>query len=188
MLKRVQCGAFRGQHGPGIALQPEQNRPCRNGIAVLGQPLDPDLAIASAEKGNGAFLRNFKLRVSGRNQIEAAMIATGSPASQLDKRDLFMAEYTAVQMRIPGVRRFGAAALDMAYVAAGRLDGFWERGLHSWDMAAGHLIVKEAQGRSTDISGAKSPVHEGNVLCANGLIYDELKTILSKASANKDAA
>jgi myo-inositol-1(or 4)-monophosphatase len=99
-----------------------------------------------------------------------------------------MAEYTAVQMRIPGVRRFGAAALDMAYVAAGRLDGFWERGLYPWDMAAGHLIVKEAQGRSTDISGVKSPVHEGNVLCANGLIYDELKTILSKASGNKDAA
>lgn len=159
------------------------------GEIVAGIVYDPCKdELFRAEKGQGAFLRNFKLRVSGRNSIETAMIATGSPASQIDKRDLFMAEYTAVQNRVPGVRRFGAAALDMAYVAAGRLDGFWERGLHSWDMAAGHLIVKEAQGRSTDITGTKSPVHEGNVLCANGLLYDELKTILSKASANKDAA
>jgi len=91
-------------------------------------------------------------------------------------------------MSVKCVRRVGAAALDMAYVAAGRIDGFWERGLYSWDMAAGHLIVKEAQGRSTDITGAKSPVHEGNVLCTNGVIYYEMKSILNKASTNKDAA
>lgn len=141
-----------------------------------------------AEKGLGAFMRNKRLRVSGRTQIEMGMIVTGSPPAQAETRDLFLAEYAAVQRRVPGVRRFGAAALDMAYVAAGRFEAFWERGLHPWDMAAGHLIVKEAQGRSTNITGTKDPVFDGNVLCSNGALHDELKMILKKAAPEKDAA
>jgi myo-inositol-1(or 4)-monophosphatase len=141
-----------------------------------------------AEKGQGAFMRNKRLRVSGRDKIENAMIVTGSPPAQAETRDLFLAEYCAVQRRVPGVRRMGAAALDMAYVAAGRFEAFWERGLKPWDVAAGHLIVKEAQGISTDITGGKNPVYEGEVLCSNATLHNDLKTIIAQAGASKDAA
>lgn len=140
-----------------------------------------------AEKGQGAFIRNKRLHVSGRKQLEAAMIVTGSPPGQAESRDQFLAEYAAIQKLVPGVRRFGAAALDMAYVAAGRFEAFWERGLKPWDMAAGNLIVREAQGRSTNIAGSKDPVFDGNVLCSNGLLHDDLCAVLAKAAACKAA-
>jgi myo-inositol-1(or 4)-monophosphatase len=160
-----------------------------NGEITAGIVYDPVRdELFRAEKGLGAFMRNKRLRVSGRNQIESALIVTGSPPAQAETRDQFLNEYCAVQRRVPGVRRMGAAALDMAYVAAGRFEAFWERGLYAWDIAAGHLIVKEAQGRSTDVTGAKSPVHEGNVLCSNGLIHDELRALLAQAAKSKDAA
>lgn len=166
-----------------ITIALEENNEITAGI--IYDPVRDELF--RAEKGLGAFQRNRRLRVSGRNHIEAAMIATGSPPSQAESRDQFLAEYAAVQKRIPGVRRFGAAALDMAYVAAGRLEAFWERGLQPWDMAAGHLIVREAQGQSTNIAGTKDPVFDGNVLCSNGIFHDELKSILSKAAQGKAA-
>lgn len=141
-----------------------------------------------AEKGGGAFMRNKRLRVSGRTVMDGAMIATGQPTRDQGRTALFMREYEAVLKTSLGIRRFGAAALDLAYVAAGRYDGFWERGVKAWDMAAGSIIVKEAGGVVTDIDGRKSPVHEGNILAANTGLYEELKKILHGAKQEKSAA
>ena len=141
-----------------------------------------------AEKGNGAFIRNKRLRVSGRKSLDGTMIATGQPQREQGKEQLFIREYEAVLSHTLGIRRFGAAALDLAYVAAGRFDGFWERGLNAWDMAAGYIIVKEAGGIITDIKGATNPVHKNNVLCANSDLHDELKRILGSVKQEKDAA
>ncbi len=141
-----------------------------------------------AEKGMGAFIRNKRLRVSGRKSMDGAMIATGQPVRDQTKEDLFIHEYQAVLKQSLGIRRFGAAALDLAYVAAGRYEGFWERGLKAWDMAAGYIIVKEAGGRISDLDGKSNPVHGDNVLAANAELYDELKQILNSVRREKNAA
>ncbi|PJB70363.1 MAG: inositol monophosphatase [Alphaproteobacteria bacterium CG_4_9_14_3_um_filter_47_13] len=141
-----------------------------------------------AEKGKGAFMKNKRLRVSGRTTMDSAMFATGQPSREKGRQELFMREYEAVLTHSLGIRRFGAAALDLAYVAAGRFEGFWERGLKAWDMAAGYIIVKESGGIVTDIEGRKSPIHESNVLAANTDLYDDLKKILNAAKQEKDAA
>lgn len=140
-----------------------------------------------AEKGDGAFMRNKRLRVSGRSNIADAMIGTGQPRRNAAANELFTREYESVLAKVPGIRRFGAAALDLAYVAAGRYDGFWERGLKPWDMAAGSIIIKEAGGRVSDISGEKSPIFNENILATNAGLYDELKSILTQIS-KQDAA
>lgn len=141
-----------------------------------------------AEKGNGAFMRNKRLRVSGRTTMESAMFATGQPTPGPAAEALFIREYKAILRRSRGIRRFGAAALDLAYVAAGRYEGFWECGLKAWDMAAGYLIVKEAGGLVTTMDGRANPVHENNILAANSNLYDELRKALGEAKQEKDAA
>lgn len=141
-----------------------------------------------AEKGGGAFMKNRRLRVSGRNDLLSSMITTGHPRRDTAAQKQFIKEYEIILEHVPGMRRYGAAALDMAYVAAGRFEGFWERGINAWDMAAGHIIVKEAGGISTNVSGTDSPVHNGNVLCANPNLHEKLKSLLSKAVEDKNAA
>lgn len=142
-----------------------------------------------AEKGGGAFIRNKRLRVSGRTDLDAAMVATGAPRRTREEQDKFMAEYEKVQTLVPGIRRFGAAALDMAYVAAGRCEIFWERDLKPWDVAAGMIIIKEAGGRVSDIDTTKSPIETGSVLAANMALFDEFKKILTgKSEKGKSVA
>lgn len=159
------------------------------GEVIAGVIYDPVKdEVFRAEKGEGAFMRNKRLRVSGRNSFDDAMIATGQPRREMAKQNEFMNEYKAVLQHTGLVRRYGAAALDMAYVAAGRFDGFWERGLHPWDLAAGTLIVKEARGMATTIEGRDVPIHKGNVLAANIELYNDLKNLLNKAQSEKDAA
>tara|TARA_R110001592_G_scaffold16881_8_gene71537 strand:+ start:7119 stop:7913 length:795 start_codon:yes stop_codon:yes gene_type:complete len=138
--------------------------------------------VFHAEKGKGAFMRRRRLRVSGRDTAESAMIATGAPRRAADKRKQFMNEYNAVQDVGFSLRRFGAAALDLAYVAAGRCDGFWERDLHAWDVAAGIIIVKESGGFISDLDDIRhNPVNTGNILAANERLFDDLGKILKKA-------
>ena len=135
--------------------------------------------IFHAEKGKGAFMRRSRLRVSGRNDLMNATIATGAPRRSQAQKDQFIAEYTAMQSVAPGLRRFGAAALDLAYVAAGRYEGFWERDLKAWDIAAGILIVKEAGGFISDIDDIrKNPVDTGNILAANDQLFDSIGKVL----------
>lgn len=138
--------------------------------------------IFHAEKGSGAFMRRRRLRVSGRQDLMLATIATGAPRRSAESRTQFMREYSAIISVAPGLRRFGAAALDLAYVAAGRYEGFWERNLKPWDVAAGLIIVKEAGGFVSDLDRSDSnPVETGNILAANDRLFEPMSRILKAA-------
>ena len=133
-----------------------------------------------AEKGQGAFLNGRRLRVSGRTKMDEALFATGIPYMEAKNRDhdLFLAQLPAIMDVSSGVRRFGAAALDFAYVAAGRYDGFWEQGLSPWDMAAGIVLVREAGGYVTDFTGKDKMIETATVVAANADLHPKLlKTI-----------
>ena len=137
-----------------------------------------------AEKGKGAFFRRGRLRVSARRDLMSCTIATGAPRRALKNQEQFIAEYKAVLSIAPGLRRFGAAALDLCYVAAGRFDAFWERDLQLWDIAAGILIVKESGGFVSDIDADnKSPLESCNVITGNQNIITDLKKVLRSASS-----
>jgi myo-inositol-1(or 4)-monophosphatase len=129
-----------------------------------------------AEKGAGAYLNDRRLRVSGRRDLKEAMFATGIPfaAVAVHRRLAFARTLGLVMPQVAGVRRFGAAALDLAWVAAGRYDGFWELGLKPWDMAAGLLIVREAGGYATDPTGG-DPMDTGDVVAANTHLHPFLR-------------
>ncbi len=152
----------------------------KNGEIVAGLIYDPIKDdMFRAEKGVGAFNKRQRLRVSGRNDLMKSAIATGAPRRAADKMDRFLKEYEAVMQISPGLRRFGAASLDLAYVAAGRYEAFWERDLNSWDVAAGYLIVKEAGGFVCDIDDDRAnPVDTANILAANGNLYEDMKRVL----------
>jgi len=129
-----------------------------------------------AEKGAGAYVNDRRLRVSGRRDLKEAMFATGIPFAAVaqHRRLAFARTLGTVMPQVAGVRRFGAAALDLAWVAAGRYDGFWELGLKPWDMAAGLLIVREAGGYATDPSGG-DPMESGDVVAANPHLHGFLR-------------
>jgi myo-inositol-1(or 4)-monophosphatase len=135
-----------------------------------------------AEKGAGAFLNDRRLRVSARRQLSEAMIGTGTPAQFRDDQPRYGAILASVLPATSGVRRFGAAALDLAYVAAGRLDGFWEFGLSPWDMAAGILLVREAGGYISDLSGGHDMMASGDILAANDHLHLPLAALIREAS------
>lgn len=140
------------------------------GEIVAGLIFDPvKNEMFHAEKGNGAFIQQKKrLRVSERSDPLTACIATGMPARDVaDKGAAFLKEYAAVMAAMPGMRRFGAAALDMAYVAAGRFDGFWEKGINAWDVAAGSIIVREAGGFVEDPWKRENPIYCKRILAGN---------------------
>lgn len=131
----------------------------------------------TAEKGGGAWLRNRRLRVSGRNNMESCMINYGQPAPNDEARAVFYKELQAVQ-NLAMVRRFASAALDMAYVAAGRIDAYWERGIKPWDVAAGVLLVKEAGGFATSIENDDNPVYSGNLVAGNPQVHSDIRKLL----------
>lgn len=157
-----------------IALQ-EQNE------IIAGLVYDPVKdEMFTAEKGQGAYIqRRKRLRVSGRTQMDDALILCGEPRRALKNAGQFNTEFQAFQSKGCAMRRFGAAALDLAYVAAGRCEGFWERNLQPWDVAAGALIVRESGGFICDLDRDKTdPIQSGNVLSANGQLFNEMKQIL----------
>ncbi len=121
----------------------------------------------TAEKGNGAFSKRKRLRVSGRTEIATCLIAGGSPFAGKKDIPTYQKEAEPVYRFTSGMRRFGAAALDMAYVAAGRYDGYWERDLNPWDLAAGYIMVKEAGGFVEPLNRGKHPVFDGNLIAGN---------------------
>ena len=154
----------------------------REGEIVAGlvyNPLDDELF--TAERGKGAFLNDRRLRVAARQRLADAVIACGLP--HLGRGDLALnnRELAAVQPKVAGLRRFGAAALDLAWVAAGRFDGFWERGLSPWDVAAGSILVREAGGFVTDLDGADTPWISGDVVAGNETMHRELVHLLNAA-------
>jgi len=138
-----------------------------------------------AEKGGGAYLNERRLRVSARREFKDALLATGIPfAAVAGGRRLAFARTLGVLMpQVAGIRRFGAAALDLAWVAAGRYDGYWELGLKPWDMAAGLLIVREAGGFVTDPAGAESVMHEAgpnDIVAANPHMHARLREVVAE--------
>ena len=151
------------------------------GEIVAGLVYDPVKdELFTAEKNAGAFQRRRRrMRVSGRNDLMQSTIATGAPRPAQHSRDRFMKEYQAVINVAPGLRRFGAAALDLAYVAAGRYEGFWERDLKIWDVAAGVLMVRESGGFVHDLDSDKNdPIATGNLVAGNDKIFTDLKKVL----------
>jgi myo-inositol-1(or 4)-monophosphatase len=134
-----------------------------------------------AEKGIGAYLNDRRLRVSSRRQMTNALIATGTPFGQRADRPRYLRQFDAIMASVADVRRLGAAALDLAYVAAGRYDGFWEYGLHPWDVAAGWLLVREAGGYISELDGEGNPVGSGDVLAANDHLHGLLRATLRQA-------
>ncbi|MCJ9427915.1 inositol monophosphatase family protein [Kordiimonas marina] len=134
-----------------------------------------------AEKGQGAYLNDSRLRVSGRDKMEAALLATGIPFKGREGHDVFMAEMAEFMPSVAGIRRFGSAALDLAYVAAGRYDGFWESGLQPWDIAAGILMVREAGGYVTDITGGTDILKRGDLIAANDRLHAPMERVIKRA-------
>ena len=143
---------------------------------VIYNPANDELYIA--ERGKGAFLNDQRLRVAGRRQLSDCVVACGLPHIGRGDHDLSRREMMEIQNKVAGLRRFGAASLDMAFIAAGRLDGYWERNLSQWDMAAGAIIVREAGGIVSCIDGESDPLQTGNVICGNEFIHAELVKIL----------
>jgi myo-inositol-1(or 4)-monophosphatase len=132
-----------------------------------------------AERGKGAFLNNRRLRVSARAHLADAVITTGIPHLGRGDHPAYLAQLSRVMGATAGVRRLGSASLDLAYVAAGRCDGFWEYGLEPWDIAAGILLIREAGGFVTDISG-KDALGASNIVAANAKLYKPLLDLLVK--------
>jgi len=154
------------------------------GEITAGLILDPIRdELFCAEKGMGAFCNDRRIRVSGRSNIRDAVIATGIPYHGRGDHPAFAGEMLAVMNEVSGVRRFGAAALDLAYVAAGRCDGYWERDLSPWDVSAGILIVREAGGYVSEIGGGANPFSGKSIVAANDQLHGPLDRLLSGATA-----
>lgn len=136
---------------------------------VIYDPVRQELFTAS--KGAGAQLNNKRIRVTGRKGLDGALLGTGFPFRQQQHLDAYLNMFRAVFADTAGIRRAGSAALDLAYVAAGRLDGFWEIGLSEWDMAAGVLMIREAGGLVTDFDGGEDYLETGNVVAATPKLH-----------------
>ncbi len=136
----------------------------------------------TAEKGGGAFLNDRRIRVSARRDMGTALIACGLPVRDWEGRRHFTAQMNRVADEVAGIRRMGTASLDLAYVAAGRQDGFWEFGLKPWDMAAGILLVREAGGLVGRLEGDGDPFARGTLVAGNPWIYARLRTILEEVT------
>ncbi|MEY4591470.1 MAG: hypothetical protein RIR18_365 [Pseudomonadota bacterium] len=137
--------------------------------AVVFDPTRNELFTAS--KGAGAFLNDRRIRVSKRIRLSDALVGTGFPYRVFDHVDSYMSIFKELSQKCAGLRRPGAASLDLAYVAAGRLDAFWEFGLAPWDMAAGALLISEAGGLITDLNGASSYLDTGNVVAGTPKVF-----------------
>ncbi len=151
---------------------------------VILDPLKDELFWAS--KGDGAFVNDHRLRVSSRARLADCVFATGIPFLGKPGHDLFLKEANEVMAVSAGIRRFGAASLDLAYVAAGRYDGYWERGLSEWDMAAGIIIIREAGGFVSQMDGGEKMLEKGDILATNSNINQQFSDILRKARRSRD--
>jgi myo-inositol-1(or 4)-monophosphatase len=164
-------------HGiPQFAISIALERDGEPYAGVIYNPITDEMFWG--EKGKGAHLNDRRLRVSGRDRMEDAVFATGIPFLGTKDHEQFSRQLSKVMGATAGVRRFGSAALDLAYTAAGRFDGFWETGLKAWDMAAGIVLVKEAGGLVSEIDGGKKMLENGNILAANPSLHRPLARLL----------
>ena len=145
--------------------------------AVIYDPSRNDLFTAT--RGRGAYVNETRLRVSKRAELKASLIGTGFPFRQFEHVDAYLAMFRDMIKKTAGVRRPGAAALDLAYVAAGHLDGFWELGLSPWDIAAGGLLVTEAGGLIGDLEGNENYMQSGNVVAGTPKVFVEMLKLIA---------
>jgi myo-inositol-1(or 4)-monophosphatase len=163
------------QFAIAIALQ-------RDNTIVAGVVYNPALdELFLAERGKGAFFNDRRLRVAARSRLTEAVVACGLPHHGRGGLAEFRREFGVVQEQVAGLRRFGAAALDLAWVAAGRLDVYWERNLSSWDMAAGSILVREAGGFVTDLDGDDAFLEKGHIIAGNESLHRDLLRLLKAA-------
>lgn len=155
----------------------------QNDSVVAGVVYDPVMdEMFTAEAGKGAKLNGSEIRVSAEDRLEDSLLATGFLHEDEGLVERNLGHFSDFIMIARGVRRDGSAALDLAYVACGRYDGFWELGLHPWDMAAGAFIVREAGGEITNISGGDFTHYKGEIVASNGKIHDQVLEILAQYS------
>ncbi|MBV9570961.1 MAG: inositol monophosphatase [Alphaproteobacteria bacterium] len=177
-------------HGiPHFAISIALEREGQLVSGVIYNPISDDLFIA--ERHHGAYLNDTRLRVAARKQLNTCLSATGIPflgRGTPDDQERFLTELRAVIEATPGIRRFGSAALDLAWVAAGRYDAFWEHGLKPWDIAAGILMVREAQGVATDLNGGERMLESGDILVANEQLHPQLLKLLKSAGRQASSA
>jgi myo-inositol-1(or 4)-monophosphatase len=153
------------------------------GVAQQAVVFDPNRnELFTATKGVGAYLNDRRIRVSPTDKIEDALMGTGFPFKEVGHIDEYLRMLRNVMKTCAGVRRPGAAALDLAWVAAGRIDGFWEMGLSPWDMAAGALLIREAGGLVGDFAGEEKYMESGRIAAANGKIFAALLKVLHDKS------
>ena len=156
----------------------------RDGQLVAGVVFNPILnELYVAERGQGAFLNDRRLRVAARRELRDTVIATGIPHMGKKGHDAFLAELRRLMATAAGIRRCGSAALDLAWVASGRFDGFWERGLSPWDMAAGIVILREAGGLVSGATGNNDMMETGDIVAGNEHVHAALIASLAAASA-----
>ena len=146
---------------------------------IIYDPIKDEMFIA--EKGNGSYLNNQRLRVSSRSKLKDCVVFTGGPRQNAENKNIVLKEYNNFSSEVETpIRKMGSAALDMAYVAAGRCDGYWQRNLNYWDIAAGIIIVKEAGGFVTDFDGNSKYVENKTILATNAKIGDQMREVLRK--------
>ena len=145
---------------------------------VIFNPIINEMFVA--EKGNGAYLNNSRIRVSNKKKIKDALLVTGGPKGNSKIKNKIFSEYINVSKNVSNIRKFGSAALDMAYVACGRFDGYWQRELNYWDIAAGIIILKEAGGFINFFEEDKNNPLKKNIIASNSNIHNELLDLISK--------
>jgi len=144
--------------------------------AVIYDPIRQELFTAS--RGAGAKLNDYRIRVGQRKNLQESLLGTGFPYRSHEHLTTYLRGFATLLPQCAGMRRAGSAALDLAYVAAGRLDGFWEMGLHPWDIAAGALLIKEAGGIISDFNGKENYLMDGNVVTGNAKIHKDLLAVI----------
>jgi myo-inositol-1(or 4)-monophosphatase len=155
----------------------------RQGTMVAGVIYDPiSDELYTAERGKGAFLNDQRLRVAARRDLAEAVFACGLPHRGRGDLALVRSEFEAVQDKVAGLRRFGSAALDLAWVAAGRVDAYWERDISPWDIAAGLLLVRESGGFVSDVDGKDTMLQTGSIVAGNETMHHELLKLLKSAA------
>lgn len=161
----------------------------RDGQLVAGVILNPAMdELYTAEKGGGAFLNDRRLRVAARQRLPESLFATGIPFLGQGDHAASLYEMRQIMGETSGIRRMGAAALDLAYVAAGRFDGYWERALRPWDVAAGAVLIREAGGFLSGMDGEKFDHMQGDVACGNEFMHKALVEQLRQATLRRQAA
>ncbi len=157
-----------------------------DGRLEVGAVYDPTRdELYTAERGRGAYLNGASIHVSSADVLLDSLLVTGFPYAVQEKLEELVGLFAAFLSRARAVRRLGSAALDICYVAAGRMDGFWEQGLNAWDIAAGVLLVQEAGGVVSGLDGGPFVLRSGNIIATNGRIHDELKDVIAQYYAGR---